>query len=49
MNDNYKRPYIYRERPYDYRENLIREESRNRKIRKQLKFTNEDLNTIQKN
>ena len=48
MNDNYKRPYVYRERPYDYRENLIREESRNRKIRKQLKFTNEDLDNIQK-
>lgn len=33
-------------RPYDYRENLIREESRIRKNRKQLIFSNENLSLI---
>lgn len=42
-----KRPYVYRERPYDYRENLIREQSRKRKNRKQLWFSIENLNEIE--
>ena len=42
-----KRPYVYRERPYNYRENLIREESRSRKNRRQLLFTVDDYNMIE--
>lgn len=44
-----KRPYQYRYRPYDSRENQIREDSRKRKNRKQLCFTQEELDLISKN
>ena len=36
-------------RPYDYEENKIRENSRKRKIRKQLCFTDEEINLINEN
>lgn len=36
-------------RPYDYRENQIRESSRKRKNRKQLCFTDEELELINNN
>ena len=39
--------YKYRYRPYDPRENQIREESRTRQIRKQLRFSNEDYKLIE--
>lgn len=42
LNNNYPKRF----RPYDYRENLIREESRVRKNRKQLVFSNEHLELI---
>lgn len=45
--ENSKRKYVYRERPYNYNENLIRENSRKRKIRKQLTFTSNDLKQIE--
>lgn len=41
------RPYVYRERPYDYRENLLREASRNRTNDKQLKFTEKEYLIIE--
>ncbi len=47
MYEKRKRPYQYRERPYNYRENQIREESRNRKVRKQLIFTDIEYTAIQ--
>ena len=42
------RPYQYRYRPYDYRENQIREESRKRQNRRQLKFSPEEFSLIEK-
>ena len=36
-------------RPYNYDENLVRENSRKRKNRKQLCFTTEELDLINKN
>ena len=42
------RPYQYRYRPYDYRENQIREESRKRQNRRQLKFSPEEFLLIEK-
>ena len=47
MREGYKRPYVYRQRPYNYRENLIREESRVRKNRKQLKFSDSQYAMIE--
>lgn len=47
MNINDK-SYQYRYRPYNYNENLIREESRTRKNRKQLRFTPEEYSAIEK-
>jgi hypothetical protein len=41
------RPYQYRYRPYDYRENQIREESRTRQNRKQLRFSQEEYSIIE--
>lgn len=46
MYERMKRLYKYRERPYTYRENLIREESRSRNNRKQLIFTDIEYATI---
>lgn len=43
-----ERQYQYRYRPYDYRENLIREESRTRQNRKQLRFSPEEYSQIEK-
>lgn len=43
--DNY---FSKRTRPYDYRENLIREESRARKNRRQLIFSNENLALVER-
>jgi hypothetical protein len=37
------------DRPYNYEENLIRENSRKRKNRKQLCFTDEELELINNN
>lgn len=48
-NTTKKRPYQYRYRPYDSRENQIREDSRKRKNRKQLCFTQEELDLISQN
>lgn len=44
--DNY---FTKRYRPYDYQENLIREKSRKRGNRKQLCFTDDELNIIETN
>lgn len=44
---NSSRPYQYRYRPYDYRENQIREESRTRQNRKQLRFSPEEYSLIE--
>ncbi len=49
LNATKKRPYQYRYRPYDSRENQIREDSRKRKNRKQLCFTDEELDLISAN
>ena len=42
-----KRPYIYRERPYDYRENQIRDASRTRQNKRQLVFTEKEYKIIE--
>ena len=44
---NSSRPYQYRYRPYDYRENQIREESRTRQNRKQLRLSPEEYSLIE--
>lgn len=44
---NKPREYQYRYRPYNYNENLIREESRTRQIRKQLRFSAEEYSLIE--